>query len=288
MNMKRILWKVAVLYFLSLITFVAIPLAQQKTDQPSQKVSGGGDLQSKLQNPVGSIYSVPIEATFDFGAANGDAVFINLQPVIPINFGKWNLINRTILPLIDAPGAIAGRPGNPDPVPGDKVFGLGDINHSVFLSPAQPGKLIWGVGPIVTFPTASDDAIGSGKWSAGPTAVFLTQPKPWSLGLLIANIWSFAGDSDRGDVNQLIFQPFVNYNLQSGWYLTSSPIWTSNWNADSSERWTIGLGGGFGKLFKIGNQPINAKVQAFYNVEKPTLAPDWSTVFTLQFVFPKK
>lgn len=107
------------------------------------------------------------------------------------------------------------------------------------------------------------------------------------LGSLVRQLWSFAGDSDRQDVSQLLIQPFVNYNMADGWYLVSSPIVTANWKADSDNTWTVPVGGGFGKIFRIGNQPINAQLQGFYNVEHPQFGPEWIMRFQLQFLFPK-
>ena len=248
---------------------------------------GGEDLAAKTQNPVGAMYSLPFKFTFDYGADNGEATFLNIQPVIPITVGNWNLINRVIVPLIDTPGLVTGTPGIPNPVQGDGATGLGDINYSVFVSPAEPGKVIWGVGPSLMMDTATDDQLGSGKWSTGPTAVVLIQPKPWTLGLLGRQLWSFAGDSDRKSVNQLLLEPFINYNLAKGWYLISDMIITANWYADSDNRWTIPLGGGVGKMFAIGSQKMNTKLEAYYNVEKPEGAPDWSLSWTLQFLFPR-
>lgn len=245
------------------------------------------DLQKSLQNPIGSLISVPIETTFDFGAPDGEATFIQLQPVYPFRVGDWNLVNRTIIPLIDAPGPIKGNPGNPSPSQGSGAFGLGDILHSMFLSPAKPGEYIWGIGPAFNLPTATDSILGSGKWSAGPTAVVLTQPKPWSIGLLAGNLWSFAGNSNRASVNQLMLQPFISYNLSDGWYLTTAPVMTANWRVASSERWLVPLGGGVGRLFKIGKEPVNVNLQAYNNVVKPAGAPDWVLRFTVQFLFPK-
>lgn len=246
------------------------------------------EMARKLANPVGSVYSLPFEFTADNGAANGDAYILNIQPVIPVTLNdNWNLINRTIIPFIDAPGAPAGGIGNPEPIYGERVFGLGDISHTMFLSPAAPGKLIWGVGPMLGFPTATDDTLGSEKWTAGASVVMLVQPKPWTAGILMGNLWSYAGADDRADINQMFFQYFVNYGLEGGWYLTSTPTMTANWNASSSERYTVPVGGGFGKIFKIGNQPLRAQLQGFYNVEKPTGAPDGSIMLTVQFAFPK-
>ena len=247
------------------------------------------EMARKLANPVGSVYSLPFELTVDNGAANGDAYILNLQPVIPVTMNEdWNLINRTIIPFIDAPGSPVGRPGNPEPVAGPRTFGLGDISHTIFLSPAAPDKVIWGVGPMLGFPTATDDTLGSEKWTAGPAVVLLAQPKPWTVGVLFGNLWSYAGADDRADINQLFFQYFVNYGLGDGWYLTSTPTMTANWNADSSDRWMIPVGGGAGKLFKVGDLPIRTQLQGFYNVEKPTGAPDGMVMLTVQLVFPRK
>ncbi len=107
------------------------------------------------------------------------------------------------------------------------------------------------------------------------------------MGLLGRQIWDFAGDSDRKGVNQLLLEPFINYNLDNGWYLITDMILTANWQADSGNRWTIPLGGGAGKMFEIGGQKMNTKLEAYYNVEKPTGAPDWSMNWTLQFLFPR-
>ncbi|MFZ9032725.1 MAG: transporter [Anaerohalosphaeraceae bacterium] len=245
-------------------------------------------LAAAAQNPVASMYSLPFEFTFDFGADDGDASILNIQPVIPVTMGDWNYISRIIVPLLDLNGNSAGIPSIPNGTTGSgDVSGLGDINYTLFLSPAKAGEVIWGVGPSVSFPTATDDRLGSEKYSAGPSAVFLTQPKPWTLGLLVRNLWSFAGESDRKSVNQFLAQPFVNYNLDKGWYLTSQPVITANWNADSGDRWTIPVGGGVGKIMKIGNQPVNIRLASYWNADKPDGGPDWSIVFAFQLMFPK-
>jgi len=147
--------------------------------------------------------------------------------------------------------------------------------------------VIWGIGPSITFPTATDKKLGSEKWSAGPAAVVLITPKPWVAGVLARQLWSFAGDSDREDVSQFLLQPFVNYNLDDGWYLVSAPIVTANWEADSDDRWVVPVGGGFGKLFRIGAQPVNVNLQGYHYVEAPSQGPDWSMRFQIQFLFPK-
>jgi hypothetical protein len=271
---------------LSLVVFVFAAMASVPADADDTS-----DLAAAAQNPVANMISLPLENnTYFDGGPGGDTVnVLNIQPVIPIHAGDWNLITRTIAPLIYVPNSIGGIAEIPAGSPNydSTEFGLGDINTTVFLSPAAPGKIIWGIGPTLTLPTATDQALGSEKWSAGPSAVVLTTPKPWVLGVLARNIWSFAGDSSRADVNQLLVQPFVNYNMADGWYLTSAPIVTANWEASSDERWTVPIGGGVGKIFSIGSQPMNASVQSYYNIETPTFGPDWSLRLQLQFLFPQ-
>lgn len=259
--------------FLVLFIFSALSWAEEK---------GGGDLRAAVQNPVGAMYSLPFKFNFDYGAPNGEASFLNIQPVIPITVGNWNYINRIIAPLIDTPGQVTGTPEIPNPPPGNGATGLGDINYSLFVSPAKPKGFIWGLGPSIMLPTASDDQLGSKKWSAGPTGVVLVQPKWGTYGGLVRQLWSFAGDDDRASVNQTLIEPFLNYNLDKGWYLITDLIILANWQADSDNRWTVP-----GKLLKIGNQAINVRTEAYYNVEKPESAPDWQWGFTVQFLFPK-
>ena len=272
----------------ALITVVSSPvIAQEGAKTAATQAQSGGDLRSAVQNPISSLISLPFKFTFDYGAPNGEASFLNIQPVVPITVGDWNLVNRAIIPLIDSPGEVAGTPGIPNPIEGNGATGLGDINYSLFLSPVKYEKAIWGVGPSFTLPTATDKELGSEKWSMGPTGVVLFQPGWGTFGGLVRQLWSVAGDDDRDDVNQTLFEPFLNYNLPKGWYLISDIIIIANWDADSDNTWTVPLGGGVGKLFKIGNQAMNARTEAYYNVEKPDNAPDWQWGFTIQFLFPK-
>jgi hypothetical protein len=153
MDNKRI--KIIFFTHMIMLFLVALPIIAQ----------GNDDLAAKTQNPVGAMYSLPFKFSFDYGAENGEASFLNIQPVLPQTIGEWNLIHRIILPIIDTPGLVTGTPEIPNPVPGDGATGLGDINYSVYLSPAEPDKVIWGVGPSLTMDSASDDQLGSSKWS---------------------------------------------------------------------------------------------------------------------------
>ncbi len=247
----------------------------------------GEGLRSAVQNPISSLISLPLKFSFDYGAPNGEASFLSIQPVIPVTVGDWNLVNRAIIPIIDSPGEVSGTPNIPNPIPGDGAFGLGDINYSLYLSPVKVEKVIWGVGPSITMPTATDDQLGSDKWSAGATAIVLFQPGWGTYGGLVRHLWSFAGDSDRSDVNQSLIEPILNYNLDNGWYLLTDMVMTANWDADSDNRWTVPLGGGVGKLLMVGKQAMNLRTEAYYNVERPESSPEWNWGFTIQFLFPK-
>jgi hypothetical protein len=154
----------------------------------AQEEKGGDNLRAAVQNPISSLISLPFKFTFDYGAPNGEASFLNIQPVVPVTVGDWNLVNRAIIPLIDSPGEIAGTPDIPNPIPGDGATGLGDINYSLYFSPVKYDKVIWGIGPSITMPTATDDQLGSDKWSAGPAGVMLIQPKWGTYGGLVRHL----------------------------------------------------------------------------------------------------
>jgi hypothetical protein len=252
------------------------------------------DLAAAVQNPVAALISVPFQnnSYFDLGPNHNEtANILNIQPVIPFTVGNWNIISRTIAPLVYVPAISLSLgdtiTGNPVSKTIGETFGLGDINETVFFSPAGPGAFIWGIGPSMTVPTATSNITGSGKLSLGPSAVGLVQPKPWTIGALVRQQWSIAGPDGRSDVNQTLVQPFVSYNLPKGWNITTGPIITANWVAPSSRRWTVPVGGGFGRVFKISSQPLSASLQAYYYAERANFAPRWSLRVQISFLFPK-
>jgi hypothetical protein len=257
---------------------------KQEAEKPDTKASAG-DLAKATQNPVASLVSVPLQNINDFhiGPFQRDRNTILLfQPVIPIQLSEnWNLITRTI-------GALVYQPNIAQPQQG--TFGLNDINPSFFLSPANPGKVIWGAGPTFLLPTATDNVLGTGKFSIGPAVVVLVQPGKWTLGALVSNLFSVAGPSSRPDVNFMTFQYFVNYNLKKGYYITLQPIITANWNGRSGNVWLVPVGGGIGRIMRLGFQPVNVNIQAYGNVKRPDNLPShtWQLRFQIAFLYPKK
>jgi hypothetical protein len=239
------------------------------------------ELAKKSQNPIADMVSVPFQSNTNFnsGPFNRTQEILNIQPVVPLHLNEdWNVISRTIIPLIS----------QPDPLLDSNTNGVGDITQSLFLSPAHPGALIWGVGPVFTVPAANDPILGTGKFLFGPTAVFLTTPGHWVLGVLLNNQWSVGGNSLRPPVNTFLAQPFVNYNMAHGWYLTTAPVITSNWLAASGQQWTVPIGGGFGRVFRVGDQPVNASLSGYYNAIHPTGTSDWQLRVQVSLLYPEK
>ncbi len=248
------------------------------------------ELAKKAQNPIQPMISVPFQlnTTFNYGLdaleKRGNQYLLNIQPVVPISVSaEWNLLTRTILPVLS------------QPVPegtSSSIGGIGNLQETVFLCPAKPGKVIWGVGPVAQLPTATNHSIGTSKWSIGPSLVVLTMPGHWVLGAVVQNVWSFAGPEAAPSVNQFLFQYFVNYNLQKGWYLTSSPENIADWTqAESKDRWSVPLGLGAGRAFHIGKQAINMSLHYYYNVVRPTgnvPSGPYTIRFQFQVMFPEK
>jgi len=268
---------------LGLLTALLIgaPCAFSQTPQAPAAQASTAELQKQTQNPVSSLISVPIQnnSNFNIGPFDRTQDVLNIQPVIPVQVTTtWNLITRIIQPIV-------WQPYTNEPTGGE--YGLGDMNPTFFLSPAKPGKVIWGVGPAFLIPTATNSILGQGKFGIGPSIVVLVQPGKWTLGVLANNIWSVAGDSSRPDVNQFLLQYFVNYNLQEGWFLTIQPIITANWEVSNPNRWTVPFGGGVGRIMKLGAQPVNISAQFYGNPVRPAGTSPWGMRLQFALLFPK-
>jgi hypothetical protein len=250
---------------------------------PADAELSAEELAKLAQNPVGNLISVPFQdnVNLNTGPLKGTQNVLNIQPVIPVSVNdEWNVITRTIIPVIS----------NPAFAPGDeRINGVGDIQFTAFLSPAKPGAWIWGAGVIAQLPTNSNPEIGNKNWGLGPSVVVLhlEHGEPWVYGVLVNNLWSLSSDKQGGAFNNGLIQPFVNYNFASGFYVTSAPIWTVNWKADSGQQWTVPLGGGIGKIFHLGKLPVNTQLSAYYNVVRPDYGPNWQIRAQVQFMFPK-
>jgi len=238
------------------------------------------DLAMQLVNPVASLISLPLQNNFDWGAGpsgDGFQYRLNIQPVIPFALtDDWNLISRTILPFIYQENIFGTT----------SQSGLGDTVQSFFLSPQSPGPggIIWGAGPVLLLPTATDQFLGTEKWGAGPTVVALRQSNGWTVGILANHIWSYAGDNARRDVNATFLQPFLTYT--TGTHTTFSLNTESSYDWESSQ-WNVPINLGVSQLLKIGGRPIQFQLGGRYYAEPPDNGPDWGLRFNITFLWPR-
>lgn len=242
--------------------------------------NSSADLAKTLANPIGALISMPFQNNYDFGAGpdgDGEQFKLNLQPIIPITLNEdWLLISRTILPYVDQQDVIGTT----------SQSGLADTVQSFFLSPAKPTESgwIWGAGPAMLLPTATDSLLGSEQWGAGPTAVALKQEGGWTYGALANHIWSFAGDDARQDVSATYLQPFVSYTTKTSTTFTLNTESTYDWTND---QWTLPLNLMVQQIVKIGDQPIALTLGGRYYAEKPDDGPEWGLRFAVIFLFPR-
>jgi hypothetical protein len=238
------------------------------------------ELAKQTQNPVADLISIPFQFNFNNGGGleDGTLMILNWQPVIPFKLNDdWNMIARTIVPVVSIPG------------PDDLHFsGIADIQEQIFISPSKASKLIWGVGPILSLPTATATPVQTGSWAAGPTFVALTMSGPWVLGGLINNVWTFSDSGSSTEVNQFFLQPFVNYNFGKGWAITTGPAITANWDAPSGQQWTVPLGFGISRTTVFAGRPISIAAQYYHNVEHPDNAAANQIRLQVALLYPKR
>ena len=261
---------------MKLISMTALALLMMTTPLFAQE-DDSGDLAAAAQNPLASMISLPFQNNTTFGGTGGDVSnVLNIQPVYPVTINpEWNFITRTIVPVVSIPSASGSGQDN----------GLGDTTFTGWFSPSKPVfNTSWGVGPVAYIPTATKDSLGLDQWGGGLSAVAVWIKGPWVAGGLVNNVW---GAESTDELNSFLFQYFINYNLDDGWYLVSAPIMTANWNASSDDRWVVPVGGGFGKVLRIGNQPANLNAQLYYNVERPDGYGEYQARIQFQLLFPK-
>ncbi len=248
----------------------------------AQEGSDADALAKALSNPVAALISVPFQLNYDSGyGADGDGErwTLNIQPVIPVSISDdWNMISRTILPVIDQSGVVNDG----------SQSGIGDVVQSLFFSPKKPtaGGWIWGLGPAFMLPTATDNLLGSEKWSIGPTAVVLKQTDSgWTYGALVNHLVSVAGTDSRGDVNATFLQPFLSKGLGKGATATVNFEATYDWEA---EQWNLPLNVTYSKVTKMGGQMVSFAGGARAYLDAPDGGPDWGLRFVVTLLYPKK
>lgn len=230
--------------------------------------SDNADLAKKLTNPVAAMISVPFQFNYDQKIGpldDGHRTYMNLQPVVPVSIStNWNMISRTILPVIS----------QSDIAPGSgHQFGLGDVTQSLFFSPKQPTSngIIWGVGPAFLIPTATDSLLGSKRWGLGPTAVVLKQSKGLTYGFLVNHIWSVASvgnghDPSHPTISSTFIQPFLSYTTPTAWTYGINTESTYDWK---QRQWAVPVNLTVAKLVRIGELPVSFTGGVRYWAESP-------------------
>ena len=249
-------------------------------DHASGTQDADTDLAKKTENPIADLISVPFNnyTTFNYGG-RGTFDLLEIQPVIPIHLTPdWNLITRTVIPVVWTPDL--------SPIP-TVPLGTAPTDFSAFLTPSkETNGWLWGVGPIVQIPTISNADLGSNVWGGGPTAVIVHTGEKIVGGVLINTVWSFGGTKGPGgnSYNTSLFEPFINYNFGHGWYVYSDPNIVANWQARRT-KWTVPLGGGVGRIVRIGKLPIKLSAGLFYNIIQPAPGGRWVLNTDLTFIF---
>src|SRR5262245_35310423 len=241
----------------------------------------GQDVEKALHdahNPIATTISVPFQSNsyLNAGPLEKTSNVLIIQPVIPIaRTASWNVISRWVARVVYVPRR--------SPEQGSE-FGLGNLQPEFYLSPAHARRITWGAGARLYLPTATNDAVGINKVGGGPAAAALANNGRWLVGILANNVWAGSG---KERVNQMTLSPFIYYHSKHGWYFVSSPVITSNWAATSRDGWTVPVGGGIGRLLKIDNQAVNARIQGLYNAVRPNLGARWQLQVQVQLLFPK-
>ncbi len=260
------------LLLFSLAVLISMLYSNNSIAQSNEKLAKAS------QNPVTNFLNFPFQNNTNYGVGPHKRTqnVLNIQPVIPFSLGKKvNMINRIILPVITQPSSTEDNSST----------GTGDLLYTAWFSPAKASKIIWGVGPVLQLPTSTSDQFGSGEFGIGPSVVLLTMIDKWVAGAVINNIKTFGDKS----TNKFFINYFVNYNMPNGWYLVSAPIVTANWNAAQDQKWLVPVGGGIGKVVKLGGKlPLSMQFQVFNNVVRPDGLGSWQTRIQLHFMFPTK
>jgi hypothetical protein len=234
------------------------------------------DLAKNAKNPFTTSINVPIQYTngFEAGAHNAGGT-LNIQPVLPLPLSAdWALIARPSVNLTYVPSPHA-------------QFGLQDLQTSFFVTPVDATTWLWGVGPIFQLPTATSKELGTGRWSAGPTAALIYSQGPWFNALLTYQLMSFAGNRDRGSVNQTYIEPLVSYNFESGWSVQCDPAITYDWTAGMADAWDLPLGADIGKTIQLGARTLSLQAGAYDFLKYPQDTPQWIVRTQITLTFPQ-
>tara|TARA_B100000035_G_scaffold315293_1_gene334998 strand:+ start:4896 stop:5711 length:816 start_codon:yes stop_codon:yes gene_type:complete len=253
-----------------LCALISFPLAAETEDQAIVR---------KLANPLAALIQIPVDFSFDRNLGvddEGERAVMTIKPVIPFSISEnWNVISRTVLPIVSLDDAIPGR---------GSESGLGDAVQSIFFSPKTVGDSgwIWGAGPVFVLPTSTNDFTGAGEWGAGLTAVALKQQgKNWTYGALVNSIRDVDGDTP---IETSLVQPFISYRTASAVSIGLNAEATFD---GQNDEWSIPVKLSASKLFRFGKLPVSLGGAIRYWADTPSGGPEsWGAALTMNIILP--
>ena len=276
-----------------------------------------GQMSKLMDNPIGNvamwINQVDIfDLTNDDISKSRDEHQVNYMGIIqvPTSISEdYSIIHRVVYSIPSFPmsqskidnaganppsqtpggGGPALPPASGPPLPIDlfsgRTTGFGDMYYVGLVSPKDPPKIgdgttVIGLGISQSFPSASEDILGTGKWSAGPAVIAGYLGPKVKVATLIQNYFSYAGDDGRDKVRLSNFQYFYYYSLSDVMSVGAGPNIIVNWEADKGDKLTLPIGMGINRTFQFGKVPVRLGVEAFYNVARPdSIGSNWDVRF---------
>jgi hypothetical protein len=261
----------------ALMLVQSIANAQSNRENPSgiEPTSSQAAVAAELANPLAPVTTFVAQFRTEFGNGPDDDTNyqLRLQPSLfkPLSDGSALLL-RTVFPF-----RFTQWPTD--------ASGLGDISLIPYYVPDTSKSTFVGFGGVLNIPTATPSSLGSGKWSAGPALIVAKTGQPIVYGGLAQQVWSFAGQPDRGSVSVTTIQPFITYLVGGGWAIGANTETTYNWNASSGQRWTVPISASVSKVVKFGDNFVNLGFAYVTYAARPDYAPEWEFRFNAQYVF---
>jgi len=241
------------------------------------------DREISKQGQEGVAYAGRLRIGNDWNAGLGlrdrTQAVTTLEGAIPFTTAWTPALLHLALPLLWQPVDYAVRGGQ---------YGMGDFEARLYALPGPQGTVSWGLGPALRLPTGTDSTIGQHKWSAGVAGGLAAAPGPWVLSIEAQQLWSLLGPSSRPEVNELQLRPVLSLYLPGNWFLVTAPLILARWKVPSGDRWTVPVGGGFGKVLSVGTQRLTLGLEAYAPLIHPGTGSwaDWTVRAQVAFLFP--
>jgi len=236
--------------------------------------SASPDLVKQANAPISSILQVRLQNSYvpKFTGVSGQGNTFSVAVTMPLP--EFRLLPVPQLSLLTLPAAVTVPSG---------LTGVGDLRFVDIAVMDAGHDILWGVGPTVVFPTASQPTTGLGKWQVGPAAAIAFAPKRWLIGVLAQNPISVGCDSTRARVNTLVLQPFLIYQFDHGWFVRSQPQLLFDWKTGKQ---ILPIDLGAGRVFSLAGQQLNCFVEGFWNLTHDGPGPSYGFTVGVSFLYP--